>query len=74
MKECSFPPVGERCLFGIELCKRAKQWQICENDHDKNLKLNKERRTQSRQEEISCLDRRLLTDCFSYVMKENKVQ
>lgn len=44
MKECSFPPVGERCLSSIELCKRAKRWQICENEHEENLKLNKEKK------------------------------
>lgn len=44
MKECSFPPVGGRCLFSIEPCKWAKRWKVCENKHEDNLKLNKEKK------------------------------
>lgn len=37
MKECSFPPVGERCLLGIEQCKRQRG--------GKYLKMNMKMRT-----------------------------
>lgn len=44
------------------------------HENEDNLKLNKKKGKLSRQLEMSCLDRQLLTDCFSYMVEEEEVQ